>query len=239
MSARISIIIPVYNQHQELDRALDSIAAQTYADTDIIIVDDGSDPPIDIDRIRQKNANVAYIRQKNSGAPAARNRGLAEAKGEYIIFWDADVIAEPIMLETMAAALDAHPEAAYAYCHYYFGWKKMPARSFDTRALAQANYIHTTSLIRRSVLKRDPWDTSLRRFQDWDLWLSLLEDRQHGLFVPKYLFRIVPHAGGISFWLPACAYRRPWRFLPGIATRVRNYEAALDIVRKKWKQKQS
>jgi len=68
--------------------------------------------------------------------------GLALAKGEYVIFWDADVVGEPEMLEKMVSALAPQPEASIAYTNHYFGKKKMQAMEWNTDALMHHNYIH-------------------------------------------------------------------------------------------------
>jgi len=230
VSSLISIIIPVYNHEQALKQALASIAAQTYKDIEVIIVDDGSAIPV---KCQVSSVKCLILQQQNRGAPAARNRGLEEAKGECVIFWDADVIARPDMLERMHLALQQDSGASYAYSDFRFGWKKMPARPFDSEALRKNNYIHTTSLIRRSALPVKPWDESLKRFQDWDLWLTLLEQKKIGVHIPEYLFRVFSHKRGMSHWLPSFAYQAPWRWLPGVGGWVREYEAARAVVVKK------
>lgn len=223
----ISIIIPVYNHAKELNRALVSITMQTYKDIEVIVVDDGSAPAIS----NQKLAiSPQLIRQSHAGAPAARNRGLQSAKGKFVIFWDADVIGKPDMLEKMYQALQKNPTASYAYSDFRYGWKKMPARPFDGDTLKKNNYIHSTSLIRRVVLSDKPWDESLKRFQDWDLWLTLLENNKTGMYVPECLFRVLPHRGGMSAWLPSFAYREPWRRVPWVREKVGEYEACRQIV---------
>lgn len=236
MLPRISIVIPVYNQSHKLEQALHSIETQTYRPLEVIIVDDGSISPVDIRQsIADPNVSLHMIRQKNTGAPAARNRGLQEATGKYVIFWDADVVGNSNMLQMMYDALCTHPEKSYAYSDFYFGRKKMRSRSFDDVALLNTNYIHTTALIRRNHLleySRMPWDETLGRFQDWDLWLSLLKQRKRGVYIPETLFRVAP-GGTMSRWLPQCVYRRPWKFLPGIRGRVRAYDRAKEIIVKK------
>lgn len=230
----VTIIIPVYNQKKELKQALDSIAQQTYHPFEVIIVDDGSNDKIQNSELRiQNDIQTKLIRQENKGAPAARNRGFKEAKGEYVIFWDADVIGESHMLQTLCRALQAHPEASYSYSNFYFGWKKMPARSFDASVLRQINYIHSTSLIRRANLSENPWDESLLRLQDWDVWLTLLEQGHNGVHVPEYLFRVIPHRGGMSAWLPSFMYRTPWKYIPGIHWQIIHYETARAVIQKK------
>ncbi len=226
----ISIIIPVYNHAGALNQALVSIARQTYEPIEVIIVDDGSKEKLDIPSIKI-GVYTKLIRQEHAGAPAARNRGLKEAKGEYVIFWDADVIAEPDMLEKMKHALDTNHHASFAYGNFLYGWKKMPAIAYDADLLKKRNYIHSTSLIRKKDAVQ--WDESLKRFQDWDLWLTMKEHHKTGVWVDDYLFVVLKHKNGISSWLPSFAYKKPWRYVPGIRGRVKKYEAARAVLKKK------
>src|SRR3989339_514025 len=246
-----SIVIPVYNRIEALKRALASIAAQTYKDVEVIIVDDGSAERLKIEDLRLSRRKVRdpalssgkisvpvkLIRQENKGAPAARNRGLAEAKGEYVIFWDGDVIGEPQMLEKLKKALDENLEASYAYCShrsYVIGHmtKKLPACDFNITKLRENNYIHSTTLIRR----RDAiqWDESIKRFQDWDLWLMMSEIGKTGVWVNEYLFTVLG-GGTISKWLPRIAYKAPFKWLPFVNKSVSQYEEARKIILQKHK----
>ena len=227
MDELISIIVPVYNHEKELKKALDSISKQTYKDIEIIIVDDGSNPAV---VLRVTGYGLRVFRQANKGAPSARNRGLQEAKGEYVIFWDADVIAEPAMLQKMYDALQKNPKASFAYANFYFGWKKMKGQSYEATKLQKNNYIHSTSLIRREDAVK--WDESLKRFQDWDYWLTMSETGKKGIWIQEFLFKVIP-GGTMSAWLPKFAYQNPWRFLPGIRGKVEKYEEAREVVLKK------
>ncbi len=241
----ISIVIPVYNHQEELKKALGSIAEQTYENIEVIIIDDGSKhdlSPItyNLSSIFDKKnkhldskINIVIMRQQNLGAPSARNKGFGQTKGEYIIFWDADIIAERDMLKKMHNVLTIHPEADYCYSSFTFGNKKMPGQKFDQAALKENNYIHSTSLIRREAVVE--WDESLKRFQDWDLWLSMLEKGSSGIWIPEYLFKVLPRESGISTWLPSFTYKKPFKLLPGISRKVAAYEEAKSIVKKKHK----
>lgn len=231
MFSLISIIIPLYNHDEHLPAVLSSIVRQTYRPLEIIIVDDGSTPPVDTKKYSAGDIPITWIRQENKGAPAARNAGLDKAAGEYIIFWDADVIAEPDMLEKMVNRLEEEKDASFAYCNSRFGWKKFRIHPFDETKLKEMNYIHSTTLIRKKDAIR--WDESLKRFQDWDLWLTMVEQRKKGVWIDEYLYQVVPHRGGISSWLPSCAYKKPWRYLPFFYKKVRAYEKAKDVIKKK------
>ncbi len=99
---RVSVIVPVYNAQSHLRQCLDSITGQTLREIEIFCVDDGStDGSAQIlEEYRGRDSRLHVIRQENAGAGAARNRGLAEASGEYLSFLDADDFFEPDMLES-------------------------------------------------------------------------------------------------------------------------------------------
>lgn len=97
---KVSVIVPVYNGEKYLAQCMDSIIGQTLKEIEIICVDDGSvDSSVEIlESYARKDKRIKVIRQKNAGAGAARNTGLAQAKGEYLSFLDADDFFEPDML---------------------------------------------------------------------------------------------------------------------------------------------
>ncbi|MBI5022804.1 MAG: glycosyltransferase family 2 protein [Candidatus Magasanikbacteria bacterium] len=212
----ISVIIPNYNHAYVLMRALESVAGQNRKDIEIIVVDDGSDET-QKEHLRKKIMpqwpQVKFIFSSHAGAATARNSGFRESIGEYVIFWDADIAGQPDMLAKMKKALDEHPEASYAYSSFKFGWKKFVCGQFDAERLKQMNFITTTSLIRREHFPG--FDESLKKFQDWDLWLTLLDQSHIGVWVPEVLFHIALK-GTMSQWLPSFVYHFPWLPLSAI-----------------------
>ena len=105
MSPKISVIIPVYNASEYLGQCLDSVLLQTFSDIEVICVNDGStDDSLDIlQGYAMFDERLKIISQENAGPGAARNNGIKQATGEYIIFLDADDFFEPDMLEKMVA----------------------------------------------------------------------------------------------------------------------------------------
>lgn len=103
----VSIIVPVYNAEQYLIKCVDSILSQTYANIEIILVDDGSvDGSAKImDKYQSSYPNVVCIHKKNEGISATRNAGLELAKGKYIVFIDSDDIVDCRMVELCADTL--------------------------------------------------------------------------------------------------------------------------------------
>lgn len=115
---RLSVILPVCNAEKFLDKAVDSVLAQTYTDWELILVNDGSKDatPAICDR-RAQDVRVKVIHQPNGGLSAARNSGMKIAAGDYIAFLDADDYLAPDAYDKMFAAMDA-AGADCAFCGY-------------------------------------------------------------------------------------------------------------------------
>jgi len=228
----ISIIIPSYQHAKEIPLCLESIFMQSFRDFEVTVVNDGSTDDTEA-ALAPFMDRITYIRQENRGGNAARNRGAVDAKGEFLLFCDADIIMRPEMLAKMVQALRAHPEASYAYSSFYFGWKKFGLWPFDAAKLRAMNYIHTTSLIRREHFPG--FDEKIRRLQDWDLWLTMLEQGHTGVWVPEFLFKCLPHDGGISLWVPKVFNFIPWKKLGIRMQNMEKLEAARQIMKEKHK----
>ncbi len=118
-SPLVSVIMPAYNAGAFLRPAVESLFAQTHVNWELILIDDGStdgsvEALADLDDPR-----IRRFRQKNSGKPAAMNRGLSLARGEFYALLDADDLSEPTRLERQASCLAANPEAAGFFCGHY------------------------------------------------------------------------------------------------------------------------
>lgn len=228
----VSIIIPAYNHASALPKCLAHIFAQTYTEYEVIVVDDGSTDAI-IEAVKPFSEKIRFVRQENAGSNPARNRGWKEANGEFLLFCDADVVMRPDMVERMVAALRANPGAGYTYSAFRFGWKLFPGAPWSADLLRKVNIAHTTSLVRSADFPG--FDESIKRFQDWDVWLTMLSGGKGGVMVPDELF--VAEIHGVSrigsSWLPKIAYSIPWEKIGWMPQRVRRYRAARDIIAKK------
>jgi len=228
----ISVIIPTYQHARTLSACLKSLLNQTAPPTEIIVVDDGS---TDSTRkiVGAFGKQVMYFYQSNQGAPVARNYGAKFATGDLLLFCDADVVASPGMLEKMSKTLNDHPGISYVYCGFRWAHKRFRSRPFDPTVLLHTNFIHTTSLLRAADFPC--FDPTLKRFQDWDLWLTLLRKGKWGLSIDEELFRIQLSLGrkGISVWLPSFFYKIPWDRLGWIPDSISAYESARAIIKRK------
>lgn len=226
----ISIIIPTYNHKKLLPRCLHSIRRQTFKDYEIIVVDDGSN--YNVSELLKDFPEVKFYQQEHRGAPAARNKGFNFSQGEFIIFTDDDVIMKPNMLLLMHQTLLANPQISYVYSSYKLGWKMIRSLSFNKERLKKINYIHTTSLMRREDFPG--FDESLKKFQDWDLWLTLMAKDKIGSNLSEVLYQIIkPSAGHMSTWLPKFIYDLPWPIFGHTPKIIQNYRQAKKIIYQK------
>lgn len=232
----ISVIIPALNEGKVLPRTLDSIFAQTYKNIEVIYINDGSNDNTD-EAILPYLDRVTYIKHKeNAGPQQRRNEGITAAHGEYIIVCDADIIMRTDCLEKMLHTLEQNPDCSYAYSSFKWGWKNFPSYSFDSERLKKMNYINTASVVRKE--HHPGFDPTLRKFQDWDVWLTMLEQGRKGCYIPEYLFSIGENLDrkiqvGISRWLPSFAYRIPWKKIGIRIPAIEKYDEGLEAIKAK------
>lgn len=226
----ISVIIPTYNNATFLDQCLAGVFAQTFKNIEVIVVDDGSSNPDDVIAVISKYTGIQLIQQKNHGAPHARNTGFNASKGDEVIFLDSDAVMHPSMLQVLHDAL-TDSDAGYAYSQFKHGHKVFRSHEFDSELLSRQNYIHTSALIRRTVFPG--FDESLKKFQDWDLWLTLAKNGHSGIFINQILFRVVDTHGTMSRWLPSFLYAVPWPIFGYTPKAISRYEHAKQIIVKK------
>ncbi|GAA1962049.1 glycosyltransferase family 2 protein [Agromyces allii] len=175
----ISVVIPTFNRGHLLDRAIDSVLSQTYRELELIVVDDGSTDDTGVVVERRRDERVSYIRQDNAGAPSARNRGVAVAKGAWIAFLDSDDEWDPELLEAILpfAANDRVVFTSHTVVFRSGTVELVPDApvSDAVRTLLRRNIASTqTALLPTHLAQGNPFDVSLPRFQDWDLWLTLI-----------------------------------------------------------------
>jgi len=199
---KVSAVIPTYNRRALVHKAIDSVLAQTYRDFELIVVDDGSTDGTENDLKTRYGDLITYIRQENQGESAARNRGIAQARGEYIAFLDSDDLWSPDKLARQVPELDNNPGAAVVFCQAWQidgNGKKLgqhplcrnaAATDFTLERLLMFNRIPagaSTCLLRRSALERvGGFADDIHYGDEWDLWLRLAAETEM-LFVAEPL----------------------------------------------------
>lgn len=177
---KVSIIIPCYNLGPYLKEAVDSCLAQTFQDFEIVIVDDGSTDTATQRILASFQApRTKIIRTPNQGLSAARNTGIENSSGEYILPLDADDKIAPTYLEKAVHVLDQNPGVSLVYCQALrFGGKHGRFRlpPFSMPEMLTHNLIFASAFFRRADYDRTSgYDAKLRQgWEDWDFWLSLL-----------------------------------------------------------------
>lgn len=180
----VSIILPCFNAERYVTEAIESALSQTYPETEVIVVDDGS-TDASPERIAAFGGRIRAVRTANRGAPAARNRGLALAAGTYIQFLDAD---DALFPEKLARALPAFSETSAdvvfgdtcsvfehegeAVCH------RGPAYPWPVADMAaelvRTNIQTSRGVYRREILERaGGFNEGLERAQDYEFHFRL------------------------------------------------------------------
>src|ERR1700685_4717246 len=106
MNPKVSVVIPTYNRAAKVPGAIESVLAQTVGDLEVIVVDDGSSDATGKSLAEMFGDRIRYYAQRNQGVSVARNKGIAEARGEWIAFLDSDDRWEKEKLEGKFKALD-------------------------------------------------------------------------------------------------------------------------------------
>jgi len=184
---RVSVILPTRNRAAILPRAVRSVLRQTFADLELVVVDDHSTDatPAVLDEL--DDPRVVRVRRERSqleGNPDnPRNAGLAVARGEYVCCVDDDDMYRPRFVERMVAFLDARPELGLAYCDTVFHRREGGVEvadvdrsvDFDRALLLERNYVSTTEIMaRRTCLEAvGGWRRHVKRGSDHDLVLRV------------------------------------------------------------------
>lgn len=169
MSKTIDIVIPVREGSLPII-TVDSLKIQSFTDFRMIVVSD-----------KWQNANKA------------RNHGFTFVDAPYVLFADDDIKFHPQALEWLLHALETTSAAAYSYGAFLKGGKLIGNVPFNIGRLQRRNYISTMSLIRRASFPG--FDESIKRLQDWDMFLTMLEKGHIGVFCYKTIFSTEPKEG--------------------------------------------
>lgn len=198
----VSVIMPCYNQGQYLDEAVDSVLAQTYPHFEIIVINDGSTDEATVELLHHyEKPGVQIIHTDNHGPSSARNTGIQQAKGQYILPLDADDRIAPTYMATAIPILEANSNVGLVYSGVeFFGEKTgkcdLPPYRFPDILLG--NMIFNFGFYRKA-----DWEAvggyrlnMLYGWEDYDFWLSLIELGREVVYIPESLcfYRQVPNS---------------------------------------------
>jgi len=201
----VSVIIPAYNQAHYLAFALRSVLAQTLAEWEAIVVDDGS-----TDNTREvaasfNDARIRYIHQANQGLSGARNTGVRAAQSEYLAFLDSDDELTPEFLQTCVGALKADRALGAVHTATQFidqsgnvlphaDAQPLMGDAFQQK-LRQGGFFPPVSVVAKADCVREAglFDTKLTSLEDWDVWLRIVQRHpMRGLPQPLVRYRVYP-----------------------------------------------
>lgn len=208
----VSVVIPAYNVAPYIADTLNSVFAQTFTEFEVIVVDDGS---ADADELQRALVpyleRVRYVRQENRGAGAARNRGVREARGEFIAFLDGDDLWIPEYLEGQMRFLRGNGyDLAYADA-LLFGDSPIAGKTYMETARSvgpvtflsllrgKCNVITSGVVARRlALVEVGLFNESLRNAQDFELWTRLARRGARLGYQRKVLLRYRCREGSLS-----------------------------------------
>lgn len=201
----VSVGVPYYNLGRYLPETLASLANQTYPNLDVVVINDGSTEAHSIrvwEEQQKRYPQFRFITQENAGIGAARNRGLAEARGEYFIPMDADNVAHPEMVSRFVTAIARNPGVSAVSCYFLaftdssqiergdFAYAYRPtggpvAMGCYQNVFGDANAIFRTADFRAIGGYETDRDTS---YEDWEGFAKLIRCGYQMDVVPDYLF---------------------------------------------------
>lgn len=210
MSPRVTVVMPARNAARWIGGAVSGVLAQTYEDLELVVVEDGStDATAAI--VEAHGGPVRLVPGPGSGVAAARNRGIAEARGELVAFCDADDYWFPLHLQALVEAYDATPGKRLVTANTYWlfpggietskqryrGGFPRPER--QRLAILEQNYVSTMSLFPRSLVDEiGPFDEGRRRAEDWDFWIRAVYAGYRVVLQPRPLALYRWTEGGLT-----------------------------------------
>lgn len=198
-NGKVSVIVPCYKQADYLPETLDSVLAQTYSNWECVIVNDGSPDNTDevVDRYLTLDGRFKYVKQQNRGPSTARNTGIENSCGEFILPLDADDLIAPTYLEKAVEVFNRDENTKLVYCKAdKFGLVNGPwvLKDYNYDLFIWDNCIFCTAMFKRSdYIKTGGYNVNMTRgLEDWDFYLSLLnkDDVVHCISETLFHYRI-------------------------------------------------
>lgn len=179
----VSIIVPCYNDWQYIEQAVNSALNQTYSNIEVIVVDDGSD--LRTKKVLKKlEPKIALLlTQENKGQSTARNNGIREATGEYILTLDSDDYFEGTFCEKAIPIFLNNKEVKIVTCQATRWYESGEKNIFIPAGGTISNFIYANDALGTSMFKKEDWrqckgyDEEMRNgFEDWEFFIRILKD---------------------------------------------------------------
>lgn len=218
MNIKLSIIVPVYNLEKFVGRCLESILCQVNDEVEIIIIDDGStdNSGTIIDEYAQKHSNIKVIHKSNEGISKTRNKGLVQAKGEYVLFVDSDDYIAGNMVKTMLnQAINKNADIVISKA--VNEWPDQTKEDMFTKDFDESEVINGMEAVKRfwaGEINGHPWNKLIRRelminnnivfpedkkiYEDAPTLFKLYLKANRIAFVNKNLYYYVQHPGSVT-----------------------------------------
>lgn len=204
LARKVAVIVPLHNYAHLIEETIASVAAQSFGDIALIVVDDAStDDSLAVAEacMRRLAATghtlVLLANHQNAGLSVTRNTGVDHARSEYCFFLDADNLLLPRCVEKHVRALDARPDCAGAYAmiaEFGGGSGLVGSNVFSRERLGRGNYIDAMVMLRRdSLLALDGFHAIRHGWEDFELWLRMCEQGLELLHLPEVLSRYRHH----------------------------------------------
>ena len=208
---RVSVVTPAWNAEGFIEATLSTALSQTFRNIEVIVIDDeSSDQTASVVRRAMANdSRIRLVEQKNTGLAGARNRGIREARGEFIAFLDHDDLWHPDKLALQVALLDSHPLAGLASCYSALidedqrclGWRfggDANGNVYDEILIWDMISGGSVALVRRTAFDVvGMFDESLPMRSDWDMWIRIA-GHFHFATVPRILVGYTRSSLGMS-----------------------------------------
>ena len=197
----VSLPMPIYNYAKRLNPTIQSVFNQDYTNFEIVIVDDGSNDEyclLKLDSLKNQDG-IKVFHKENSGVSETRNRAVKESIGDFILPLDADDMILQGYLKTAVSIIKNNPKISPVYCDTHHvgemrGLEKRPEWSKE-RLLSGPFIVNSSMYSREAFEKTEGYNTEMKGWVDYDLWVQMMDAGFTGKRIPKGLFIYFHHEG--------------------------------------------
>lgn len=191
----VSIIIPCYNDVKYIEQAVNSALNQTYNNKEVIVIDDGSNSETKAVLKKLESKITKLITQENKGQSTARNIGIKEAKGDFILILDSDDFFEPTFCEKAIPVFLENEDVKLVTCEANLLYKDGTSEIHKPKGGSISNFMYSNDALGTSLFKKEDWqncggyDESMRKgFEDWEFFIRLLKNGGNCNVIPEVLY---------------------------------------------------